>query len=282
MKVTKLTKLLISFMGGGKIDFPTRHLRDVEIEGDGLDGGGGGQEETDEIKTYLDEFATRVKSSENYYSSYETAIQSFTPKEIIEGDASYEDIINSFKEQGKVKGDTNNYDYVYAERDDESETLSALVFITEEQFNYFQKSIIKTSAKDFITSSLMIDNLTMVFGENISGENDIKNKLAIDKEDFKFAIGVEYETIIYTVLDDIDMSYFANRFRYRDDENLILFDENETRKIFDVAVTPLSENANNKYGYLKVQKESNNYIEDTIQIGNKNYKYLKYDGSIAS
>lgn len=287
MKVTNIKKLWIKFIGGGLINFPHENLREVEIDGDGLDGGGGGQEEEiDEVKTYLDELATKVKSSENYSSSYEIALTSFTPKEFIEeeGEAGFEDIINLFKEQGKVKGNTNNYDYVYSERDDDKpETPSALVFITEEQFNYFQKSIIKASAKDFITSSLMIDNLTMVFGENISGENDIKNKLAIGKEDFKFAIGQEInDTMVYTVLDDIDMIYFANLFPYRSDEQLILFDENETRKIFDVVVTPLSENANNKYNYLKVQKESTNYIEDTIQIWNKNYKYLKYDDSIAS
>lgn len=32
MKITNLTKLIIRFLGGGKIDFPTSNLREVEIE----------------------------------------------------------------------------------------------------------------------------------------------------------------------------------------------------------------------------------------------------------
>ena len=269
-------------MGGGKIDFPTRHLREVEIEGDGLDGGGGGQEETDEVKIFLDEVANRVKSSEDYVSSYDIALNSFTPKEIIEGEDGFEDIINSFKEQGKVQGDTNNYDYIYVEYDEEQGAPSMLTFITEEQYNYFKKSLIRISAKDFIQSSFGIYNLEMIFGEDLSGENAIKNKLAIDNEDFKFAISREVNgEIVYTISDDIDVSYFITHFSLVDDKGLILFDENETRKIFDLVIIPISEN-NNKFTYLDVKTETLNYIADTIQIGNKNYKYLKYDGSISS
>ena len=252
-------------------------MREVEIDGDGLDGGGGGQEETDEVKAYLDEVANRVKYSENYDNiGYETAIRSFLSKEQFITIPYYEEMINTFIEQGKVKGDTNNFDYVYAEQDDESESINMLIFITEEQFNYFQKSIIKASAKDFITSSFVIDNLEMIFAEDLSGEDAIKNKLAIDKEDFKFAIGGKVNgEFAYTILDDIDMSYFAGHFPFRSNEELILFDENETRKIFDVTITPLTQNANNRFSYLNFSTLSSGYTEDTIEIGNKNYKYLK-------
>lgn len=189
---------------------------------------------------------------------------------------SYEEMINIFIEQGKVKGDTNNFDYVYAEQDYEQGAPSMLIFITEEQYNYFQKSIIKESAKDFIISSFAIDDLETIFGEDLSGENAIKNKLAIDKEDFKFAIGsVINGAMSYQILDDIDMSYFAGHFPFRSNEELILFDENETRKIFDVTITPLTQNANNRFSYLNFSTLSSGYIEDTIEIGNKNYKYLK-------
>lgn len=285
MKITKLTKLLISFMGGGKIDFPTRHLKEVEINGDGLDGGGGGQEETDEVKTYLDELATKVKSSKDYAFSYDMALNSFTPKEIIEGEDGFEDIINSFKEQGKVQGDTNNYDYIYIEHDDEQGAPSMLTFITEEQYNYFQKSIIKTSAKDFIHSSFAIDNLEQVFGGiNLSGENAVKNQLAIDNEDFKFAIGRKVnEEFVYTIFDDIDVSYFITYFSLVNDKRLILFGENETRKIFDVKITPLKDNdSSNKFSYLEFATLSRYFKEDTIQINNKNYKYLKFDSNVPS
>lgn len=49
MKITNLTKLIIRFLGGGKIDFPTNNLREVEIEP--FDGEGG---ETMDFKTYCD------------------------------------------------------------------------------------------------------------------------------------------------------------------------------------------------------------------------------------
>lgn len=285
MKVTKLTKLLISFMGGGKIDFPTRHLKEVEINGDGLDGGGGGQEETDEVKIYLDEVATRINSSENYGISYEAALKGFIPKEKY--------IENPFPEEmmkeATIKGNINNFDYVTIEfKDNDNADVPPkpmLIFITEEQFNYFQKSIIKTSTKDFIISSLMIDDLEQVFGGiNLGGKNAVKNQLAIDKEDFKFGIGLGLssettEITDYIILDDIDMSYFADRFRYRDGENLILFDENETRKIFDVKINALDDSDPGKFSYLEFGIKSNKFIENTIQIGNKNYKYLKYNSS---
>lgn len=46
MKYTNIKKLLIKFMGGGLINFPTRFLRWIKIDGDsdGSDGGGGGDE----------------------------------------------------------------------------------------------------------------------------------------------------------------------------------------------------------------------------------------------
>ena len=42
MKFTNIKKLIIKFMGGGLINFPTRFLRWVKIEGDTEDDGGGG------------------------------------------------------------------------------------------------------------------------------------------------------------------------------------------------------------------------------------------------
>lgn len=279
MKVTKLTKLLISFMGGGKIDFPTRHLRDVEIEGDGLDGGGG-QEEVDEIKMFLDERSAEIKSSEDYYySEYSQVLDNFVSKEEYVANPLPEQLMNILTEQGKVKGDINNFDYVIFDFDDETPIPSLVVFITEEQFNYFQKSIIKTSTKDFIISSLKIDNLEQVFGGiNLSGENAIKNNLAIDKEDFKFAIGSERnETMVYTILDDIDLSYYVNPYG----EILIIFDENETRKIFKVEITPLNNDPSNKFSYLNfISSDDSNATIKIEEFNNKNYKYIDVDVSI--
>lgn len=43
MKFTNLTKLIIRFLGGGKIDFPTSNLREVEIEPFDSEGSGGNE-----------------------------------------------------------------------------------------------------------------------------------------------------------------------------------------------------------------------------------------------
>lgn len=43
MKITNLTKLIIRFLGGGKIDFPTSNLREVEIEPFDSEGSGGNE-----------------------------------------------------------------------------------------------------------------------------------------------------------------------------------------------------------------------------------------------
>lgn len=50
MKFTNISKFIIKFMGGGKINFPFNYLKEVEINGDN-DGGSG---ETMDFKTYCD------------------------------------------------------------------------------------------------------------------------------------------------------------------------------------------------------------------------------------
>lgn len=51
MKYTNIKKLLIKFMGGGLINFPTRFLRWIKIDGDaeGDDGGDGGDSESSNV-----------------------------------------------------------------------------------------------------------------------------------------------------------------------------------------------------------------------------------------
>lgn len=49
MKFTNIKQLIIKFMGGGLINFPTRFLRWVKINGDIEDGGGGGDSESSNV-----------------------------------------------------------------------------------------------------------------------------------------------------------------------------------------------------------------------------------------
>ena len=51
MKYTNIKKLLIKFMGGGLINFPTRFLRWIKIDGDAEGDDGGGGEEGNLSKT---------------------------------------------------------------------------------------------------------------------------------------------------------------------------------------------------------------------------------------
>lgn len=259
---------------GGLIKFPHENLREVKIEGDGLDGGGGGQEETDVIKQYIDKL------------EFDNTIPLGIRLRSVMSKTKYESIPLDIPDENKI-GNYENFDYVLADYSDAPEEpddsyIPTYVFMNNEQFQYYNSKFIRNSLKDFIVSSLSIDDIETIFNVTINDEDDIKNLLAIDRNDFTFGFKKEASlqlNNIELVLDDIDISILTSN----DVENFyIIFDENETRKIFDVAVTPLSENANNKYSYLEVQRKSTNYIEDTIQIGDKNYKYLKYDGSIAS
>lgn len=49
MKLTNLSKLLIKFIGGGLVNFPTRYLKEVEVEAEGGENDGGGSENDDEL-----------------------------------------------------------------------------------------------------------------------------------------------------------------------------------------------------------------------------------------
>lgn len=64
MKYTNIKKLLIKFMGGGLINFPTRFLRWVKIDGDaeGDDDGGSGNNDSDPIRSFIEKMTYGVCS----------------------------------------------------------------------------------------------------------------------------------------------------------------------------------------------------------------------------
>lgn len=49
MKFTNLSKLLIKFIGGGLVNFPTRYLKEVELEAEGGENDGGGSGNDNEL-----------------------------------------------------------------------------------------------------------------------------------------------------------------------------------------------------------------------------------------
>ena len=62
MKFTNLSKLLIKFIGGGLVNFPTRYLKEVEVEAEGGESDGGGSGNNDELllktKQIIADYAT--------------------------------------------------------------------------------------------------------------------------------------------------------------------------------------------------------------------------------
>ena len=233
MKVTKLTKLLISFMGGGKIDFPTRHLREVEIEGDGLDGGGGDQEEVDVVKQHIDNFVlfSKENGSEIDYLDnifYKTYF--------------LEDISISEIPEGHLIGDVNNFDYVLRDMStidpNDEEGIPTFILLTNEQLQYLNDKLVNNSFKDFIISTLNISDLSVLFEEyNVEG-NDFSEVVAMNKEDFKFFIGsIDEDTRVGTgmILDDFDVKY-VGLLESMNYVCLAIFNNNETRKIFNSSI----------------------------------------------
>lgn len=64
MKLTNLSKLLIKFIGGGLVNFPTRYLKEVEVEAEGgeNDGGGSGNNDDELISNAKMAFANFVNN----------------------------------------------------------------------------------------------------------------------------------------------------------------------------------------------------------------------------
>lgn len=60
MKLTNLSKLLIKFIGGGLVNFPTRYLKEVEVEAEGGESDGEGSENNDEL----------ISNTKKIYASY--------------------------------------------------------------------------------------------------------------------------------------------------------------------------------------------------------------------
>lgn len=72
MKFTNLSKLLIKFIGGGLVNFPTRYLKEVEVEAEGgeNDGGGSGNNDDELISNTKKIYASYV----NGHSGEETPL----------------------------------------------------------------------------------------------------------------------------------------------------------------------------------------------------------------
>lgn len=268
MKVQNLTKLDIFFKGGGIIKFPVQNLKQIDVEP--IDEqGGGGQEEIDVVKQYIDNFANKVGL--DYRTPLGPALKGIITKANYESSPSL-----NIPDENKI-GNYENFDYVLIDKSDAPEEpddnyVPTFIFMNNEQFQYYNSKLIRNSLKDFILSSLSIDNIENIFNITINNEDDIKNSLAIDKNDFTFGFKKESPIQLNSkefILDDVDISILDST----DSASFyIIFDENETRKIFTITVT----SASSRYRYLTFYTDSNDdAVVNNITINNKNYKYFK-------
>lgn len=272
MKITKLTKLLISFMGGGKIDFPTRHLREVEIEGDDLDGGGGGQEEVDVVKQHIDNVVLNIKES-NYEGYYVNSVKYKT-------DLNIAPVPISEIPKEYIIGDINNFDYVlideYTIDENDEESGPTYILLTNEQLQYYNNKFVNNSFKDFIISTLNISDLSSVFEEYNFDGNYFSEVIAMNKEDFKFFVGLIDETTqsgTGVILDDLDVNYF-NALDALGYTFYTIFNNNETRKIFS---SHINYGNNTTLGNLQLLPEKSQNRKGDIVLNDKTY--IIYDNN---
>lgn len=107
MKYTNIKKLLIKFMGGGLINFPTRFLRWIKIDGDadGNDGGGGGDDSGDnndvffvpatiQPKYFINAGSDEPIDIKNYISPESSSIFLYNKEDIISLGVNEEDLNN--------------------------------------------------------------------------------------------------------------------------------------------------------------------------------------------
>lgn len=206
-----------------------------------LDSGEGDQVETDPIKRYLNELATKAIQKGTLYTNLlnpqEVSPVTIITKEIYTTDFNSQEIqINS---ENKI-GDENNYEFVIIEYPDDADfsnpenrkTIfenSKYIFVDEENTVYFLNKFIKISTKQFIKSvlySMNFENATTLFdGLDINAKN-FEEK--IDVNNYKFVLPMDDDLGKYIIIDDIDLKTFYDS----EGSIMIIFYENEDKIIF--------------------------------------------------
>ena len=127
MKITNIKKLWIKFIGGGLIKFPHENLREVEIDGDGLDGGGGGEDTSEEA--FLFQVLTIINSTEGFYFDENTEQAYVFP---------ISDWNDSYAEGYTLLGDKENADYVICGYNAD-DGIDYYIFVTTDELNTLEE-----------------------------------------------------------------------------------------------------------------------------------------------
>lgn len=247
--------------------------------------GEGSQNETDPIKIYLNELATKaIQKGISYKDMFNP--QSGSSVIIISKGAyttgSSEIQINS---ENKI-GDENNCEFVIMEFPDDADLSSPeniktifenskFIFVDNENTNYFLNKFIKISTKQFMKSVLYSMNYqntnTLFNGLDINAKNFEEN-IAINN--FKFAIQVDQENIPYIVIDDIDLETFYNLKHLSENKVRCVFNENEDKIMFKAIDNTYGENEEYYSISFMFSSDSGNEII-TENINETNYKIVR-------
>lgn len=236
--------------------------------------GEGNQIETDPIKRYLNELATKTIEKGTSYID----ILSFNdPSPIILDKPAYINFIGNAPDNINLEkiGDESNYEFVIIEVPDnileiDGEALqnSKFIFVNEENGKYFLNKFIKASTKQFI-KSVLYTMMQDVISDDINSKN-FEEKIAINN--LKFAINLNQEGSNLTVIDDIDLKAF-----YQLIENgwlRCIFDENENKIIFNIRDDVYGEHTEYVHILFIFSNDPLNKIV-TENINGTNYKILQ-------
>ena len=218
------------------------------------------EKELDDVEKELDKLANRLleEGINPFHSNDRAAIM---PQ------GQFDSLSEEEEHKPTIIKQDDNYQYAILLFPQNPEDSFNAMLINEEHLNYFNNKFIKYSTKDFIISSLMyyilnhdniISDIDSEFADKSPNEivNIIENNLALNN--FKF-ISDDY------ILNDIDLIDF-------DTHTGLLFNENETKRIFDKEIGDNFEITFNIEGI-------NNYISENVtsRIDGNIYKILKQE-----
>lgn len=252
MKYTNIKKLLIKFMGGGLINFPTRFLRWIKIDGDakGDDSGGGSDGGSQEELDFINQAVNIIKNSTD--SNFMTI-------------STYDDIKTEIPPEVQKIGDENNADYVFSlfvRNPDTGDGGGILLFLTEDEFNIVWNITI-ASTKSYLKGYIELND-TNGYDYNNKSSNKYLNF------DFVFLLVNDAETL---VLDDVYVTsiggmetdnndYIKIYVPYTEVNNNFLFKINNstrrtefTKHVSIDAEHPVEVNGVNYYPIVYIEKE---------------------------
>lgn len=253
--------------------------------GEGNQSGEGDQIETDPIKKYLNELATKAIEKGVYYTDV-INIESGALTTIL-NKTMYTTLLQqsqaNINSENKI-GDENNYEFVIVEYPDNIEDYignrkeifehTKFIFINEENAIYFLNKFIKVSTKQFMKSvlySMDFQSMNDIFGDlNINAKN-FEEKIAINN--IKFEIVTGFGQYIQSIIaNDIDLETFYILGRMN--QIRCVFDENEDKIIFNfITDTYGTHDEYNGMSFI-FSSDSSNEIT-TRNINGTNYKAVQ-------